>query len=152
MSHTPFQFQTESKQKYIRDQSNQNNFQNFRNKIKMEARFNKFKNKGKGKWEIIPTRHVDRLVTSDRVVDKPLDPDALVTNEVRLQVVLEVEGMPKGIETIPGHCLAEVGVCQPTSLLHPLIIVSARQAQNPNHDGEFNKSFYTSCQISCVYL
>ena len=51
MSHTPFQFQNESKQKYIRDQSNQNKFQNFRNKIKMEARFFlKKKKKDKGNW------------------------------------------------------------------------------------------------------
>ena len=35
-------------------------------------------------------------MTSNLVVDKPPDPDALVTNEVGLQVVLEVEVMPKG--------------------------------------------------------
>ena len=49
MSNTPFQIQTESKQKYIRDQSNQN----FRSKIfflKNEKRLKE------NDWEIILTR------------------------------------------------------------------------------------------------
>lgn len=50
--------------------------------------------------------------------------------------------MPEGIKTIFGHCLAEVGVGQPTPLLPPPVIVSARQAQNPHLEQASNKHFH----------